>query len=373
MEKNICFYEEAESLYICGFFEFLCNLGYKIEDNSFDEKTFFKNNKAAIYKELLVWSENSKKLINNLLLAAIFGKIDSHEFDVKKVEIIEYVESAQKCVEYFKRPIYEAFAPEKQYYISSSLLECTRILLTLKTINYFYVVSSVPNRGFNNDFSRLMDIYDGFKIGFNAEIDKIYPSPLGEENISKLRELISKLEIIHGEVMKVANVYDNYLFAKEKENVEKVNGSLESLINMERSTNISEEQMNDVFSKMIRYSNYLDPNLKSLTQRELKAAEVLMVEVSKSDLILCSLISMLLAAIINSNTKSIEVIASSIVAFPILTYILGDALVNKINAIADKKYMISKTLENEIETTSSIQTGESWINESIRSLKLLDK
>lgn len=373
MGKNICFYEEDDSLYVCDFFEFLCNLGYRIEDNSFDEKTFFENNKVAIYKELLAWSENSKKLINNLLLAAIFGKIDSHEFNTRKALIIEYAESAQEFVEYFKHFIYEVYDPEKQHFISSLLLECTRMSLTLKTINYFYVVSSVPNRGFNNDFLRLMDIYEGFKIGFNAEIDKIYPSPLGEENIAKLRELVSKLEVIHGEVMKVANVYDNYLFAEEKESVKEVNGSLEMLINMERSTNISEEEINNVFSKMIRYSNYLDSNLKNLSKQELKLAEVLAVEASKSDLICCSLISMVLAAIVIRNTKDAEIIASGLVTFPILTYILGDALVNKLNAIADKRYMISKTLENEIETASSIQTGESWVNESIRSLKLLDK
>ena len=373
MEKNICFYEEDDSLYICGFFEFLCNLGYRIEDNSFDEKTFFKNNKVAIYKELLAWSENSKNLINNLLLAAIFGKIDSHEFDARKAEIIEYVESAQKCVEYFNCFTYEIFEPEKQHYISSSFLECTRISLTLKTINYFYVVSSVPNRGFNNDCSRLIDIYNGFKIGFNAEIDKIYPSPLGEENISKLRELVSKLEVIHNEVMKVANVYYNYLFAKEKENVKEINGSLETLINMERSTNISEDDLNDVFSKMIRYSNYLDPNLKSVVQENLNESETLAVEVSKRDVFNISLLWMLLAAIISNDTRNIQVFASRITIPPILIYILGETLVSKINAIADKKYMISKTLENEIETASSIQNGRSWVNESIRSLKLLDK
>ncbi len=373
MGKNICFYEEDDSLYVCDFFEFLCNLGYRIEDNSFDEKTFFENNKVAIYKELLVWSENSKKLINNLLLAAIFGKIDSHEFSTRKALIIEYVESAQEFVEYFKHFIYEVYDPKKQHFISSSLLECTRISLTLKTINYFYVVSSVPNRGFNNDFLRLMDIYEGFKIGFNAEIDKIYPSPLGEENIAKLRELVSKLEVIHDEVMKVANVYDNYLFAEEKENVKEVNGSLETLINMERSTGITESDLNEVFCNLIRYSNYLDPNLKIEAQKELRKARFLELGDTKAELITFSILSMLVAATLNYEKENVQVLISSIIASPIITYILGSGLVSKINSIVDKKYIMGKTLEDEIDKASSIRIGENWVNESIRGLKLLDK
>ena len=64
---------------------------------------------------------------------------------------------------------------------------------------------------------------------------------------------------------------------------------------------------------------------------------------------------------------------SSIIASPIITYILGSGLVSKINSIVDKKYIIGKTLEDEIDKAFSIQIGENWVNESIRGLKLLDK
>ena len=103
MKENICFYEEDESLKNCGFFEFLCKIGFEFNNKFFDEDAFFKAKKAIIYKELLAWPKNSKKRINNLLIASIFGKIDSKEFNEEKNRVIEYIESTRKCMEYFEK------------------------------------------------------------------------------------------------------------------------------------------------------------------------------------------------------------------------------------------------------------------------------
>ncbi len=373
MKENLCFYEEEGNLKVCGFFEFLCNLGFDFNNPFFDEKAFFKANKAIIYKELLAWSANSKKLINNLLLASIFKTIDSKKFDEEKNRVIEYVESSQKCMEYFERVADKVFDSEEELAIKDTFLECKDMSLALQSINHFYVVSSVPNRGFNKAYLDLAHEYDKFKKMFNIEIDNIYPSPLGEQNISRLRDLIGSLQTMYDKVANVANVYDNFLFAEKEETETKVNGSLESLINMERSTSITEHDLNEVFYNLIRYSNYLDPNLKIEAQKELRKARFLELGDTKSELIAFSILSMSLAAVLNYENENVQIFISSIISSPIITYILGSGLVSKINSIVDKKYMIGKTLEDEITETSSIQNGESWVNESIRSLKLLDK
>ena len=82
---------------------------------------------------------------------------------------------------------------------------------------------------------------------------------------------------------------------------------------------------------------------------------------------------MLVAATLNYEKENVQVLISSIIASPIITYILGSGLVSKINSIVDKKYIMGKTLEDEIDKASSIQIGENLVNESIRGLKLLDK
>ena len=204
------------------------------------------------------------------------------------------------------------------------------------------------------------------------EIDNIYPSPLGERNISRLRELIASLKPMHDKIVEFANIYDSYLFAKEESYVE-TDASFESLMNMERSTGITESDLNEVFCNLIRYSNYLDPNLKIEAQKELRKARFLELGDTKAELITFSILSMLVAATLNYENENVQVLISSIIASPIITYILGSGLVSKINSIVDKKYIIGKTLEDEIDKASSIQVGENWVNESIRGLKLLDK
>ncbi len=93
---------------------------------------------------------------------------------------------------------------------------------------------------------------------------------MGERNISRLRELIASLKPMHDKIVEFANIYDNYLFAKEENSVE-IDASFESLMNMERSTGITESDLNEVFCNLIRYSNYLDPNLKKIeAQKRIK-------------------------------------------------------------------------------------------------------
>lgn len=62
MKENICFYEEDESLKNCGFFEFLCKIGFEYNNKFFDEDAFFKAKKAIIYKELLAWPKTQKNV-----------------------------------------------------------------------------------------------------------------------------------------------------------------------------------------------------------------------------------------------------------------------------------------------------------------------
>ena len=372
MKENICFYEEDGSLKNCDFFEFLCKIGFEYNNKSFDEDAFFKANKTIIYKELLAWPKNSKKRINNLLIASIFGKIDSKEFNEEKNRVIEYIESTQKCMEYFKKEADKIFDLDEELAIKDTFIECNNMSLTLQSVNHFYVISSVPNRGFNRAYLELVKEYNKFRKGFNVEIDNIYPSPLGERNISRLRELIASLKPMHDKIIEFANIYDNYLFAKEENSVE-IDASFESLMNMERSTGITESDLNEVFCNLIRYSNYLDPNLKIEAQKELRKARFLELGDTKAELITFSILSMLVAATLNYENENVQVLISSIIASPIITYILGSGLVSKINSIVDKKYIMSKTLEDEIDKASSIQIGENWVNESIRGLKLLDK
>lgn len=372
MKENICFYEEDKSLKNCGFFEFLCKIGFEFNNKFFDADAFFKANKAIIYKELLAWPKNSKKRINNLLIASIFGKIDSKEFNEEKNRVIEYIESTQKCMEYFEKEADKIFDLDEELAIKDTFIECNDMSLTLQSVNHFYVISSVPNRGFNRAYLELVKEYNKFRKGFNVEIDNIYPSPLGERNISRLRELIASLKPMHDKIVEFANIYDNYLFAKEESYVE-TDASFESLMNMERSTGITESDLNEVFCNLIRYSNYLDPNLKIEAQKELRKARFLELGDTKAELITFSILSMLVAATLNYENENVQVLISSIIASPIITYILGSGLVSKINSIVDKKYIMGKTLEDEIDKASSIRIGENWVNESIRGLKLLDK
>ena len=116
-------------------------------------------------------------------------------------------------MEYFERVADKVFDSEEELAIKDTFLECKDMSLALQSINHFYVVSSVPNRGFNKAYLDLSHEYDKFKKMFNIEIDNIYPSPLGEQNISRLRDLIGSLQTMHDKVANVANVYDNFLFA----------------------------------------------------------------------------------------------------------------------------------------------------------------
>lgn len=86
MKENICFYEEDESLKNCGFFEFLCKIGFEFNNKFFDEDAFFKAKKAIIYKELLAWPKNSKKRINNLLIASILARLIQKSLMKRKIE-----------------------------------------------------------------------------------------------------------------------------------------------------------------------------------------------------------------------------------------------------------------------------------------------
>ena len=128
MKENICFYEEDESLKNCDFFEFLCKIGFEYNNKSFDEDAFFKANKTIIYKELLAWPKNSKKRINNLLIASIFGKIDSKEFNEEKNRVIEYIESTQKCMEYFEKEADKIFDLDEELAIKDTFIELEQLI-----------------------------------------------------------------------------------------------------------------------------------------------------------------------------------------------------------------------------------------------------
>ena len=50
MEENICFYEEDESLKNCGFFEFLCKIGFEFNNKFFDADAFLRLTKQLFIK-----------------------------------------------------------------------------------------------------------------------------------------------------------------------------------------------------------------------------------------------------------------------------------------------------------------------------------
>lgn len=370
MEKNINFFEVKNNLDVCGFFEVLYNLGYKVEDDTFDEKEFFFNNKKIIYREMMLWPRYVKKLINNLLLASVFGKIDSKTFDEEKKHIIEYTESLEYCYEHYNR-FHDIFDIEEENDISKSIYECTNFSLTLNTINYFYVLS-VGNRGFNDAYSNLKRDVLAFKEYFNLSIEEIAKSPLGDTNIMKIRLLIDELNDMHKKVLNVANIYDSYLFAPSKEEKE-LNGSLEEFMNMKKLTKVNEKNVNEIFNMMIKYSKYLDPNLKILAQEDLSKARFFDFEDGEPELTIMTIVALAIGAILCKDQKEVYLAIAKLLSYPITTYIIGRTFIDKFNAYSDKKYYLAKVLESELDIVSLIQSGEYVLNKEVLALKLLDK
>lgn len=62
MKENICFYEEDESLKNCGFFEFLCKIGFEFNNKFLMQMPFLRLTKQLFIKNYWLGQKTQKNV-----------------------------------------------------------------------------------------------------------------------------------------------------------------------------------------------------------------------------------------------------------------------------------------------------------------------
>ena len=376
------------------FFDFLKSLGI---DFNLNPSSLSDENREKIYQEMIAWPEYIKQRINILLLLAVFGQIDSRIFEEEKLNIINCANSVQNCFASGNlcKDMFTSVEKEK---ISISLNGNSKLASLLESIDFNFVCENIPAKGFKTDYTLAQKDYMSLAQEFNEFIDEIVDSPLGEENISELREFIGRIDELHGRFMNITNIFDNYLLSnrKEEDKSEVQDYSLENLATMTCSVDFSNRNIDQIFTKLIKYSNYTDEQFIEYAKKEkiniYKYKPVRYKTVFKllsgfyvaQSLVINDAIMSYFSVISQTKYDVISSIEIFKIVIGVIVYCAATGLFIKLDTYDAERIVelfnnheriniLPSNLAEEANMAALIQSGKSTLNDEIRKLKLLDK